>query len=748
MARKNFFSFGRLAHNKSLARQFLHRLWHWFIEPSRKITRPDKRRQATLLTGVLFGAIILTVVNKVAFGSLNDWSAYQDYLQTILTVLFLSIVYAFSRTQYLQLTAVLAVITGSVTIFMIGSSETKADLRGLLDYIILPLWLGSLYLDFKKIMFLIVGILGGLLVFPFVVPGVTLNDILIGPFAFMLTTSIVLVIITFHRNMLEQDHHAELLAKEQRSRRDADRAGALLRIADRLNARLDMESVLSAISEEVSRALNTPVSIVTLYDQKQDYFYSVAGAGLSSADLLGMPYFPMTGYGEMVKELGTISSLPDIQASPDRFYLSYFKKINLRSIAFAPMRNEHGFIGILCAATLTDQRDFTKDDLLLLKGLADQAALALVNTRLYDDSQRRLEHLQALRTIDIAIISNRDLRENLNVLLERISNQLKIDAAVFLLLDKNRQQLDFAASLGFRTPALRYTRLRLGDGIAGMAALEKRMINIPDLRTDTRSLASAPFLDQEAFISYYAVPLIAQGNVKGVLEIFHRAFLAPDDEWVSFLEALADQAAIAIESTALFTDLQLAHDDLSQAYGSTIEGWSHALDLRDKETEGHTQRVTEMTLSLGRAMGLSEADLIHVRRGALLHDIGKMGVPDQILLKPDKLTGEEWEIMRKHPVYAFELLSPITYLHPALDIPYCHHEKWDGTGYPRGLRGEQIPFAARLFTVIDVWDALSSDRPYRKSWPEEKVVEHIRLEAGTHFDPKVTEAFLNLLHES
>jgi len=213
------------------------------------------------------------------------------------------------------------------------------------------------------------------------------------------------------------------------------------------------------------------------------------------------------------------------------------------------------------------------------------------------------------------------------------------------------------------------------------------------------------------------------------------------------MEALAGQAAIAIDNATLFDDLQRSNVELALAYDTTLEGWSRALDLRDKETEGHTQRVAEMTLKLARAMGFSEDELVQVRRGALLHDIGKMGVPDAILLKPGKLTDEEWEIMRRHPVYAYKLLRPIAYLRPALDIPYFHHEKWDGTGYPRGLKGAQIPLAARLFAVVDVWDALRSDRPYRRGWPEEKVRDHIRSLAGTHFDPQVVEEFLSLRDE-
>jgi len=184
--------------------------------------------------------------------------------------------------------------------------------------------------------------------------------------------------------------------------------------------------------------------------------------------------------------------------------------------------------------------------------------------------------------------------------------------------------------------------------------------------------------------------------------------------------------------------------ELAVAYDTTIEGWARALELRDQEAEGHSQRVTELALRLARAMGISEEYLVLFRRGALLHDIGKMGIPDVILLKPDALTEEEWTIMRKHPIYAYDMLSPIAYLRPALDIPYCHHEKWDGTGYPRGLKGDQIPLAARIFAVVDVWDALRSDRPYRAAWPEEEVWEYIREQSGKHFDPQVVEAFLKI----
>ena len=194
--------------------------------------------------------------------------------------------------------------------------------------------------------------------------------------------------------------------------------------------------------------------------------------------------------------------------------------------------------------------------------------------------------------------------------------------------------------------------------------------------------------------------------------------------------------------------LREANAQLLNAYEATIEGLSHALDLRDRETEGHSRRVTELTIQLAQAMNIGETEITHYRRGALLHDMGKIGIPDSILHKPDTLTEEEWTIMRKHPQLAYEMLSPIEYLRPALDIPYSHHEKWDGSGYPRGLKGEEIPMSARLFAIADVWDALTSDRPYRVAWNETEALAYIREQSGRHFDPTVVELFFNVIGKS
>jgi len=364
--------------------------------------------------------------------------------------------------------------------------------------------------------------------------------------------------------------------------------------------------------------------------------------------------------------------------------------------------------------------------------------------RAEEEIKRHLNRLTALRAIDVAIASSLDLSLALNVLLDQVTTQLQVHAAAVLLLNPHTQVLEAAATRGFRSNEIQRTRLRLGEGLAGRAALERRMVSSENLAEAGRSFTRAELLAKERFVAYYAAPLVAKGQIEGVLEVFHRGPFEPTTDWLDFFAALAGQAAIAVDNVHLFSNLQTANLELKAAYDNTLEGWVRALDLRDKETEGHTQRVTDLTVRLAKSLGVPEADLVHVYRGALLHDIGKMAIPDAVLLKPGPLTPDERQIIERHPVYAYEFLSAIPYLRQALDIPYCHHEKWDGTGYPRGLKGEQIPLVARIFAVVDVWDALRSDRPYRKGWTDEKALQYIREQAGSHFDRKIVESFFKV----
>ena len=414
--------------------------------------------------------------------------------------------------------------------------------------------------------------------------------------------------------------------------------------------------------------------------------------------------------------------------------------------ACIPLHTEDGMVGVMFI-NVNLPRELTMGEVRILNALAEIGGNSIHRMHLHEQTVKQLERLAALRSIDVAISSVFDLQVTLTIVLNEVVKQLQVDAACVLLIQPGNSRLEYVAGQGFRARNIESTSLRIGEGNAGRAVMERRIVEVPNLAGSQGKFIRAQLLADEGFVSHYAVPLVTKGEVKGVLEIFHRSRLNANPEWLDFLETLGGQTAIAIENSMLFQDLQRSNFELAMAYDATIEGWSHALDLRDRETEGHTQRVADMTLKLARKMGLGEERLIPIRRGALLHDIGKMGIPDYILHKPEELTKDELSIMRQHPQLAYDMLEPIAYLRDALNIPYCHHEKWDGTGYPRGLSGTQIPLEARLFTIVDVWDALTTDRPYRNGWPREKALKYIREESGKYFDPKLVDMFLEEMEE-
>jgi PAS domain S-box-containing protein len=401
-------------------------------------------------------------------------------------------------------------------------------------------------------------------------------------------------------------------------------------------------------------------------------------------------------------------------------------------------------IGAMCIACTTPLSD---DDIRLLNAISDMAANALHRASLHEQTQRRLNRIQALYSIDQSITTTLDVYHTLNVALSKVVEHLNADAATILLYNPILDVIEYAVGTGFRTTAIQNTRVQLGEGFAGTTAERQSSIVMMDL--NQVSDWKRPFLGkEEQFVTYYGISLVARGELKGVLELFQRTPFTPDQEWLNFLNILARQIVIAIDHAEIFAELQRSNDELLLSYDTTIQGLARALELRDAETEGHSRRVTKLTIRLAQAMGFSEEEIVHIRRGAILHDIGKVAIPDAILLKDGPLNAFEYAIMQLHTTYAYDMLSPIPFLQPALDIPYCHHEKWDGTGYPRNLKGEEIPLSARMFAIVDVFDALSSDRPYRKKWNKEEVQNYLRDHAGTHFDPHIVETFLRIVEQS
>ena len=412
---------------------------------------------------------------------------------------------------------------------------------------------------------------------------------------------------------------------------------------------------------------------------------------------------------------------------------------DIDSIIGLPLSLQGDTIGILWIGR---NDPFSDEENRILTALADIAASAIRRTTLNDQTTRQLQQLASLHDIDLAITGSSDIKVTLDFLLGSALTQLEMDGAIIQSLNPFSQTLNCITSRGIYDTRILRSFSRMGDDMAGICALERRLIQEPNLERAAGHSPRARLFRDAGFNSYYAIPLIAKGQVKGVLEVFSQSPFKVTSDWINFFTMLSTQAAIAIDNGELFDNLQRSNMDLMVAYDSTLEGWASALELRDEETEGHARRVTEMTERLALAVGVQGQELNNIRRGALLHDIGKMGIPDQILLKPGPLTDEEWKVMRTHPELAYKLIAPISFLRSAIDIPYCHHEKWDGTGYPRKLKGEDIPLSARLFAIIDVWDALSSDRPYRKAWDSKRVYEHLQSQSGSHFDPALLKVFL------
>jgi PAS domain S-box-containing protein len=547
-------------------------------------------------------------------------------------------------------------------------------------------------------------------------------------------------VVAVNRNITERKQ------AEEEIRRRVNELEAVHKVSIALRAAQSTEEALPVLLDETLAALQSEAGIIWLNEPARGELRTAAVRGWFR-ELAESPIQPGEGIA------GTVFSSGQTHVSIE-FASDPLARASVRERippgwggACVAIHAAAVVIGVMFVSVRAP-RQMTAAEVKALEALAEIAGTTLHRLRLHDEALRRVQQLQALQTIERAITSVFDPQITLNVLLEQMLASLGADAAGVLLFNPHALTLEYAAGRGFRGHGYERSRLRLGEGLAGFAALERRTIAVADIAQCEPPFVRLPLLAGDGLVSYAVTPLIAKGQLLGMLETFHRTSFEHSDDWLSFLETLANQAAIAIDNARLFEGLQRSNIQLSLAYDATIEGWSRALDLSDKETEGHALRVADMTLKLAGTAGMREEELAHVRRGALLHDIGKMGIPDAILLKPDKLTDEEWAITRQHPTLAYNMLSPITYLHPALDIPYCHHEKWDGTGYPRGLKGEQIPLAARLFAVVNVWDALRSDRPYRPAWPEDKALEYIRSQAGKHFDPATVELFFQVINEN
>lgn len=409
--------------------------------------------------------------------------------------------------------------------------------------------------------------------------------------------------------------------------------------------------------------------------------------------------------------------------------------------------------GIIDQYEMTQKVNNQERTVLLSSRVITQQNQPVAITIVLDISERKaaeqkiihqLEELNGLRNIDTSILMGSDLTGTLTTVLQQAVTSLQIQTTQMLLYGNLNEQLIKVAESGNLLPI--EPRFEDTEYPAWKVIREGRTVFI---RED--GIVSLPEHLQEILKinnikMYCATPIIVNNRIQGVLEGFVDRDLTPiDPEWINYFETLAGQAAIAISNSELIKSLQKKNEELLEAYESTIVGWANALEIRDEETFGHSERVLALSIKVAHELKMDEKSIPDFRRGVLLHDIGKIGIPDSILMKPGSLDESEWIIMRQHPVFAYQLLKGVSFLKHALDVPYCHHERWNGTGYPRGLKGEDIPLPARIFSVVDVWDALTNDRPYRKAWSKEKTLDYLKENAGTQFDPHVVDLFIDLI---
>lgn len=514
---------------------------------------------------------------------------------------------------------------------------------------------------------------------------------------------------------------------------------AIVGIAEALRA-LDTEEEIARVGfEHIHRALEAPHALITLQQAEAPRvvvrFATGRWSGLVDKDatweegIIGWVFATQRPYTSTAAAGDPKCLRPEVLRG-------------LQGVAALPMLIGEDMVGVLACGRA---EPFDDEDLAIAASLTNVVATAIGRLRHRSALERRLRELVILHTIDVAMTNTLDLSFVLEQALQLAVEHLGVDAAAVHLLDQETNRLTCRAALGFRTVHIWHSRPALGEGLLGSVALERAPIFLVGRETLLQRCKRHRLVEEENFAAYGGFPLAVRGEVVGVLEIFHRESLEFRLEWKRFGELIAGQLAVALQNATLYSDLEHLHAELLTAYDSTIEGWARALESRDVDTERHCVRVAELAVELAMFVGYSAEQLTHLRRGALLHDIGKIAVPDAILRKPGPLTPEEWALMREHPRVALEILRPIKFLAPALDVPGYHHERWDGGGYPFGLAGSAIPHPARLFAVVDVYDALTSDRPYRKAWPPSEALAYIATNAGAHFDPDLAHAFLQLM---
>ena len=524
---------------------------------------------------------------------------------------------------------------------------------------------------------------------------------------------------------------------------------------------MDSSALLHSLAHHMTEAVDATSCYIISIDQTNtnltvlaEYWADAASPPERKSDL-GTIY-SMKDYPTIMKYLWAGQAVT-IQADDKNLFdaeRKQFVDYGVKSMLFVPIMTHGNLIGNAEIWESRQPREFALAEIRLVQAMAGHAGGIIENARLFETIRHRTDELEALVEVSTSLRTASSVDEMIPILAHQAMRIVHSTRASIFLLESKTGDLVSSGWYSINSdkkselPVEMVLRHSLGQGITGHVVQTGRIYVTEDLQNDPVAIILPGEAERLKNVhSGVSLPLRANERIIGVFHVwseYRRAFSNTD---IRLLTAVAEIAGSALQRAA-FHEQTLQHaDELALAYDNTLAGWARALELRDELTEDHTRRVIELTVHLARRMGLSEDELVQVRRGATLHDIGKMAIPDSILNKTGPLTESELQIIHLHPQYAYDMLSSISFLEPALDIPFCHHEHWDGTGYPRGLKGDEIPLSARIFAIVDVWDALTSDRPYRKAWSKEKTIEYIKENSGKYFDPKVVETFLAMSPE-
>ncbi|RME05547.1 MAG: GAF domain-containing protein [Anaerolineae bacterium] len=529
----------------------------------------------------------------------------------------------------------------------------------------------------------------------------------------------------------------------------------------RLTEAGNLEALYQLTAAYAVRLLDASAAFIYTYDADQDTAarerdHSLVdhrtgleyAAGPGIAGLEDSAFRPPRPFGlvHTVARTGHLLVVNDPTSSP--FFQSDAEAgTTLQAAAALPVRRGESVHAVL-SVRFSYPHHISKEEIETLELLCEQLAAHLESTALYERTQQQLNRLNSLRQIETTITTTMNLTVILDEILNHAIRQVGADAAAIWFYEPVLQTLHHAASCGFRSEENKRAEIPLLGDHAALALSERRIIPFADLNLIADRIARRWLLEREGFVSGLLLPLTAKGEIVGLMELYARREINFPSEVIDFLETITRQVAVAIDNVRLFEHMQTSNLDLAANYGATVRAWAHTLEERGFEPPGHLAWVERLALPLAEAFGIEEQALVNFQRGALLHDIGMLHLPDSVVLKADELSAEEWEQIKQHPLLAARALRAIPFLRPAIDIPLYHHERWDGSGYPEGLRGEQIPLTARIFAVVDVWVSLRSEKPYRPAHTLADALKILDAGRGRLFDPQVVERFLKMFGES